>query len=308
MKNYENCVYRFISPSNKSYIGITANFLMRVKTHKRNIEKNIKSKFYDACRKYGFENFEYEILKENIETRSEMNDLEIFYIKKYKTFGKNSNGYNLTKGGEGTQLFGSENGMFGKKHKDESKEKMSKNRIGKCLGNENAWSCENKTPEELMERSKKAINTKKLNFDKLTNEEKELVKEKRSKSIKNAWDNIDNNNFHKSLAALKYWENKTPEELKIINKKKANHDLNNARATKFILEKNNKKVEIFLRKNLYNFCINNFLVFNVINKYINKDVIPEPKKYDTKYNKDEFYTKCRNNTTGWKVTQTRIKK
>lgn len=53
-----------------------------------------------ALYKYGIENFTFkQIVECDI---SELNELEIFYIKKYDTF---NNGYNLTLGGEGTTFF-----------------------------------------------------------------------------------------------------------------------------------------------------------------------------------------------------------
>jgi hypothetical protein len=59
--------------------------------------------FYCAVQKYGWENFEHSILAENL-TKQEAVDMEIDYIKKYKTQDKRY-GYNMTAGGEGTSEF-----------------------------------------------------------------------------------------------------------------------------------------------------------------------------------------------------------
>lgn len=52
-----------------------------------------------AIKKYGIENFEKEILHENIETQKELNDLEIQEIINHDSLAKNKKGYNLASGG-----------------------------------------------------------------------------------------------------------------------------------------------------------------------------------------------------------------
>lgn len=57
--------------------------------------------------------------------------MEYHYIIQYDTFcGKTKSGYNLTLGGEGTQLFGNTNGMYGVNHSTKSLDKMSLARSG----------------------------------------------------------------------------------------------------------------------------------------------------------------------------------
>jgi len=51
-----------------------------------------------AFRKYGFENFDYEILSKDIDDIDLLNKLEIFYITKFNT--KAPNGYNVESGGK----------------------------------------------------------------------------------------------------------------------------------------------------------------------------------------------------------------
>ena len=91
----------------KAYIGQAKNIERRWKTHitKHNNPKNkeYNKVLYCAMRKYGFENFEFEIL---IECEEELLDLmEIYYIEKYNTYihSENSNGYNMNKGGGGSK-------------------------------------------------------------------------------------------------------------------------------------------------------------------------------------------------------------
>lgn len=93
------CIYKYTSPSGKCYIGKTNNIERRVKDHyKRSQNLKYKTKFYDAIRKHGYENFQLEILTNNISSNEELNNLEIYFIK---LFNSKINGYNLTDGGDG---------------------------------------------------------------------------------------------------------------------------------------------------------------------------------------------------------------
>ena len=91
--------------NNKSYIGQSIDILRRFKEHHTNpFEENNpanKSIFYQAIRKYGIENFSFEILEEcSIE---ELNEKEEYWIKYYNTYigWENCQGYNMTIGGSG---------------------------------------------------------------------------------------------------------------------------------------------------------------------------------------------------------------
>ena len=84
----------------KKYIGQTLNPSQRYKSHK-SVHLNEKDPEYDsvfhrALRKYGWENFKYEVLIEddNIDL---INNLEIFYIDFYDT--QIPNGYIVLPGG-----------------------------------------------------------------------------------------------------------------------------------------------------------------------------------------------------------------
>lgn len=86
--------------NNKVYIGQSVDINYRFKNHISD-SFNPKSKSYDtaihrAIRKYGVDNFSFEII-ENCDV-DKLNDREIYWIKKYDSYG---NGYNMTHGGEG---------------------------------------------------------------------------------------------------------------------------------------------------------------------------------------------------------------
>ena len=87
--------------NNKVYIGQSKNIEYRWKQHK-NHPFNINNKDYDkrlyqAIRKYGLENFSFEILEEC--QIQELNNKEIYWIKYYDSANIDK-GYNMTLGGQ----------------------------------------------------------------------------------------------------------------------------------------------------------------------------------------------------------------
>jgi group I intron endonuclease len=110
----------------KQYVGQTTRTIeIRWKDHKHHKDFGT-SYLHKAIKKYGEENFIREIVCEPL-TLESMNDLEREYIEKYNTLSPN--GYNLTKGGEGS---------LGLKHTDEAKEKMSRAAKGRIRSAEHA--------------------------------------------------------------------------------------------------------------------------------------------------------------------------
>jgi group I intron endonuclease len=98
MSGIKFLIYKFTSPSGKSYIGQTKNLKRRIQAHKT---KNRCLAFHSAIQKYGFENFTFEILYENL-TLDEANHWEVIYIKEHGTLFPN--GYNLATGGSNSIL------------------------------------------------------------------------------------------------------------------------------------------------------------------------------------------------------------
>jgi group I intron endonuclease len=90
-------IYRiFNSINEKVYIGKAKNCERRWAEHKRNVEQGKQHPLYDAIRKYGIQNFTFEVL---FETTEELVDTQekslIEVLSKYPT------GYNLAEGGAG---------------------------------------------------------------------------------------------------------------------------------------------------------------------------------------------------------------
>lgn len=146
--NYYNCIYMYINKINgKRYIGQTIDFNRRHKEHK-NVSSN-KTPIDLAFNKYGEDNFEIIILAQDIQTKEQMNEYEIFFIERYRSL-ISQNGYNVSKGGgnyEVTDEFrkqcsernkgennyfhshiykGEENYFYGKHHSEETKQILSK--------------------------------------------------------------------------------------------------------------------------------------------------------------------------------------
>ena len=95
--------------NNKMYIGQSINIKERIAEHKRlALNKEFLNKFqyplYLALNKYGIDNFKFEIIMECSE--EQLNYWEQYWIEKLNTYinNPNSQGYNLTHGGDGHRL------------------------------------------------------------------------------------------------------------------------------------------------------------------------------------------------------------
>lgn len=126
--------------NNKIYIGQTLYSLAKRKAqHKYSIyELKLKNKFYNAIRKYGWDNFQWEIIFDNVEPEN-LGHIEKISILKYDTL---KNGYNSTTGGEKYEVSETtrkkiSNANIGKKLSKETKNKISKSNSGKIRTKEN---------------------------------------------------------------------------------------------------------------------------------------------------------------------------
>lgn len=106
-------VYMHITPSNKKYIGITSLFPNKRWQNGFGYRGQV---FFNAIEKYGWNNIQHIIIKQNL-TLKEAAQLEIDLIQKYKTTNSNF-GYNVTPGGDKSTL--------GYKHTIETKDKIAK--------------------------------------------------------------------------------------------------------------------------------------------------------------------------------------
>ena len=131
--------------NNKKYIGQSVNIKARKHYHfTRHCNKMIIS---NAIFKHGKENFDFQILEECEE--SHLDELEVKYIKEYETHISLGKGYNVDLGGKGCGKMSNEtkqklrelnlgerNAFYGKKHTEESLEKMREKQSGKKISEE----------------------------------------------------------------------------------------------------------------------------------------------------------------------------
>lgn len=150
----------------KSYIGFDSAWPTRKTDHKRESKKEkYNTKFYNAIRKYGWNNFTWRLLYQSKDFKYCLEVMEPYFIQERNSL-KLNDGYNMTPGGDGKKFgsFESEE-VKGKKslahsgktvppehvakikasrlankgyaHSEETKKKLSLSRIGKAPWNKN---------------------------------------------------------------------------------------------------------------------------------------------------------------------------
>ena len=128
-------VYRHVNKiNNKQYIGITCQHPPENRWGRNGINYKESPHFWSAICKYGWDNFEHEILFSNL-TKADACAKEIELIRQYHTQDKQF-GYNIYEGGQtpsipqetrrkmSSSMMGNKNG-FGKKCSEETKKKIS---------------------------------------------------------------------------------------------------------------------------------------------------------------------------------------
>jgi len=155
-------IYKLVSPSGKCYIGQSWNYKHRWNCYKNNWVKH-QPKLERAFNKYGSNNFLYKIIC-ICKNQEELDKKEIYYIKKINSI---KNGYNCRLGGLGGKMSEESkkkvsigrrkwlethpNNFTGKRHTEETKNKLSRIRTGvKKPPRTQEWK---KNMSELMKRS-----------------------------------------------------------------------------------------------------------------------------------------------------------
>lgn len=86
----KKCIYKITNTiNNKVYIGQTNNFERRMREHANKMYGNCSKVLYDAIEKYGWQNFQCEIIEDYCE---DYNEKEAYWIKYYDSIKK---GYNI---------------------------------------------------------------------------------------------------------------------------------------------------------------------------------------------------------------------
>jgi len=127
-----NIIYKVVNKVNgKIYIGKTTKFKRRKQQHITDAFNGCNYVFHKAIRKYGVEQFEWNIIWEG--DNELLNEMEIYFIKLYNSYYSYEKGYNMTFGGDGnTGLRTDETKRKiseckrGIKHSADTKDKISK--------------------------------------------------------------------------------------------------------------------------------------------------------------------------------------
>lgn len=152
-------IYKVTNLVNKKlYIGLTTKSLEeRRREHIKQVNNDSQLAFHRAIRKYGLDNFIWEVI-DKADNKNELCNKEMYWIGYYKTYTHldDSHGYNMTIGGEGAMgrihsdetrkimsekkqgvFDGENNPMYGKKHTEETANKIRKALKGKGAGGKN---------------------------------------------------------------------------------------------------------------------------------------------------------------------------
>lgn len=213
MSKYKICgIYKITNMINgKVYIGQAKDIEKRHKDHiNMSFNQNLHQYnyvLYRAIRKHGLENFSFEFL---IEVEEELLDLmEIYYIEQYNSYiyAENSNGYNMTRGGQSNRNgivskkqrekisktlkgmhAGEDNPFYGKTHSEESKRRMSISQKERFKNKENhpMWG-KSLSEEQKQKISESERGEKHYNFGKTLSEEQKakISKTKKERKYRN---------------------------------------------------------------------------------------------------------------------------
>lgn len=140
-------IYKWTSPSGKSYIGQAINLKKRCREFKRtNCYYTSKGSAIDNARaKYpNWEDWKYEVLEEC--SIDQLDEREIYWINFYETYKK---GYNSTTGGDGTK---------GRVLTEEQKQKLSERQLKAIQeGKLNEWWSSERLKKQTSERFKNRV-------------------------------------------------------------------------------------------------------------------------------------------------------
>jgi group I intron endonuclease len=139
MINNSMLIYKVTNQINqKSYVGKTElPFNIRKNNHLSDTRRGCEFAFHRALRKYGEENFIWEIIEDGIADKNLLDDRERYYIALCESFG--SRGYNMSEGGEG---------QTGWVPSEETRAKWSEQRKGKAPWNKGLRKPKNILSEE----------------------------------------------------------------------------------------------------------------------------------------------------------------
>lgn len=133
--------------NNKSYIGFTNNPKVRWNSHK-SCSKRTYRPLYNAMRKYGIENFEFQVIYESEDRENTLLVMEPYYIKMYNTYAQ---GYNCNLGGADTNTY---------KMRENASKRMKIENPMKNISNHAGWFKKGQKPIITKERNEKIRDSK----------------------------------------------------------------------------------------------------------------------------------------------------
>ena len=221
-------IYKVTNKVNgKCYIGQTIRTLEQRKWQHLDCAKNgVKTHFYNAIRKYGGDNFIFEVIDE-ASTLEELNELERYYIKKYDCI---NNGYNMVDGGDNNVMFLDD---VKQKHLESMRSDETRRKISQSLKQyrkEHPW-----TDEQKRKFAVSKYGNKNFAGHKLTPEHREAINKKLRKKVYcvNEIGEIINE-FDSVKSAAEWWYQNG------FSDRKNSNDLSN------VIKKSNTK-DIFIR-------------------------------------------------------------
>lgn len=195
----------------KQYVGQTKSSLKR--RFNQHCDKRNKTAISYAILKYGRENFSIEVIRENVNSMDELNELEIRYIKDLNTISPN--GYNVEYGGKCSPP------------SEETKRKISKaNRGRKIIWTDKISSGVKKLWQDSEYREKQT----KQRYEKRGKYREGIVREKLRKKIDLENFKIDYRNYMSLFDIQKKYEISLPTVYRIIKREqigKRGHKCNN---------------------------------------------------------------------------------
>lgn len=111
----------------KQYVGQTTRTLEdRISWHHNSMVSGQSTYLYNAMRKYGWDNFRFEILA-TADTKAELDKLEKYYISKFDTY---KSGYNMTLGGDSNPM---DSPIVADKHHRRMQSEETRSKISKSM-------------------------------------------------------------------------------------------------------------------------------------------------------------------------------
>src|ERR1700748_2970004 len=127
---FTNKTYNEKEKCYKAYVGMTVGTIE--KRFQRHCVEDDQTIFHQAIKKYGKDNWNIELLEDNIKTEKEALEREEFYILKHNTLAKNRKGYNVLQRSGGREIINGKVKCYGPCNQCKNIEDFWKDKSQKC--------------------------------------------------------------------------------------------------------------------------------------------------------------------------------